>query len=154
MIFASATLGQIKSPKLWCQTCTSSVFLLECHWRWQQRQSQICSRSTPPSGNAWYISQVSQPQVSVKWLVRWPAYAAQRALLEPCCGFPHVEQAWGSDVWKSAGAHGAASLDKHRVWLLSLAVTNGMGARGMDQWRLLGCEPGEETPEIVDGPGI
>lgn len=94
-----------------------------------------------------------QPQVSVKWLVRWPASAAQRALLEACCGFPHVEQAWGSDVWKSAGAHGAASLDRHRAWLLSLAVTSGMGARGMDQWRLLGCEPGEETPDLVDGPG-
>lgn len=44
--FASAILGQIKSPKLWCQTCTSRVFLLEYHGRQSVADTALPLRSS------------------------------------------------------------------------------------------------------------
>lgn len=97
MIFALATLGQIKSPKLWCQTCTSCprVFLLE----YTESGAWQISSATPDLHPLWKCLCFGFKYPSHKFLQ--PCVCHVKGSLEVHCGLSRLRnRPEGSGVLK------------------------------------------------------
>lgn len=99
--FASAAMGQIKSPKLWCQTCTSQSvspgILLKV-----EHGKPTSDPPPPPDGNAWCLG--------------FKCSSQKFGEMEVSSGFLGVQCVLTSALERGTGAMedgGQASLDTH-----------------------------------------